>query len=255
AVAGHRPRRDRRRAHRDDDRVPVALRDHVGRGELDVARGRVDRRAAAHRDAPDPRRTRGRPLMRRRLVVALLAVGAVLLGVVVNVVDARLLPYGPTGATGEAGEDVGALPSLVHVSAVRVAETVREPRLDERGVPVAGGGLGVVVTLSYASEDRFRVPSRGRIVLRAGDGREFPVSARSGLTTWPAGPDTWVRGDLAFEVAPDAVEHLTLMFDPGLQIYGPMPMPYARIPLDLADVEVLDAAELGPPVELAVGER
>lgn len=193
--------------------------------------------------------------MRRRLVVALLAVGAVLLGVVANVVDARLLPYGPTGATGEVGEDIGAFPYRVHVSDVRVAETILEPRLFEPGDPVASDGVWVVVTLSYATEDRLRVPSSGRIVLRAEDGREFPVSARSGLTTWLAGPDTWVRGDLAFEVAPDAVEHLTLVFDPGLQIYGPMPMPYARIPLDLADVEVLDAAELAQPVELAVGER
>lgn len=193
--------------------------------------------------------------MRRRLVVVLLAVLAVALGIATNVVDARLLPYGPTAVTGAVGEDVAAFPYRVHVSGAQAATSVIEPGVFEQQPPIATDGVWVVVTISYATQDKVRIPSGSGVVLRDGGGREFPVSARTSATAWLAGPDTWVRGDLAFEVAPDSLEDLTLVFDPGLQIYGPMPMAYARIPLGLDPGAVLDAVELAEPVELAVGER
>lgn len=193
--------------------------------------------------------------MRRRVVVVLLALAAVALGLATNVADARLLPYGPVSVTGDIGEDVSAFPYTFHVIDAHAASAVVRTDLYEPGDPIESDGVWVVVTLSYATQDKVRTPSGSGLVLRDGDGREFPVSSRSPATPWLAGADIWVRGNLAFEVAPDSLGDLTLVLDPGLQIYGPMPMRYARIPLDLDPDDVATSIELIEPVQLAVGER
>lgn len=193
--------------------------------------------------------------MRRRWIIAGLTVIAVVLGVLTNLADARLLPYGPTGNTGAIGEDVSAHPFTVHVSGAEAATSVVECCRFEPPPPTESDGVWVVVHLSYATTDKPRVPSGSRLVLRSGDGREFPVSNRTFSTTWLAGPNVWIRGDLAFEVAPDVLEDLTLVFDPGIQIYGPMPTQYARIPLDLDAGDVVDVLELAEQETLAAGDR
>jgi hypothetical protein len=193
--------------------------------------------------------------MRRRWVVIGLAALAVVLGILTNLADARLLPYGPTSSTAAIGEDAGAYPFTVHVSDVQAAHTVVQCCLFETPPPTETDGVWVVVTLSYATADRPRSAGGTGLVLRSGDGREFPVSNRMGSGGWLAGPDIWVRGELVFEVAPDALADLTLVFDPGIQIYGPMPTQYARIPLDLDPDGVLEVIELSEQEILAAGER
>jgi len=193
--------------------------------------------------------------MRRRWVIVGLAALAIVLGIATNVADARLLPYGPTSSTGVIGEDTGAYPFTVHVTQARAAHTLVECCRFETPPPTGTDGVWVVVTLSYATADRPRGATGTGLVLRSADGREFPVSDRMGSGGWLAGPDIWVRGDLAFEVAPDTLGDLTLVFDPGMQLYGPMPTQYARIPLDLDPGEVLDVIELSEEQILGAGER
>lgn len=193
--------------------------------------------------------------MRRRWIVIGIAVLAVLMGIATNMADARLEPYGPTGADGAMGEDVAAFPFTVHVLEVHAAHAVVDCCRFEPPPPTETDGVWVVVSLSYATADQPRTPAGGALVLRSGDGREFPVSLRSSATPWLAGPDIWIRGDLAFEVAPDTLDDLTLVFDPGLQIYGPMPMSYARIPLELGAGGVVDVLELQEQAVLGEGER
>lgn len=193
--------------------------------------------------------------MRRRLVVAVLALAAVVLGIGTNVADARLLPYGRIGVSGSVGEDIAMFPYTIHVGEAQAADFVVEQTLSGTGEPIETDGVWVVVTLSYATQDEVRLPGSYRIVLRDGDGREFPVSPRSDGGPWQAGPDIWVRGTLAFEVAPDSLDDLTLVFDPEIQLYGPMPMRYAQVRLDLDPGSVVEVVELAEPVVLGVGER
>ena len=193
--------------------------------------------------------------MRRRWLIVGLTIAAVVLGILTNAADARLLPYGPTANTGEIGEDIAAYPFTVYVTGAQAAHAVAECCRFEPQPPIRSDGVWVVVTLSYATADQPRTPTGAGLVLRADDGREFPVSPRSPASAWLAGPDIWVRGDLAFEVAPDALGDLTLVFDPGSQIYGPMPTEYARIPLDLELGDVADVIDLSAQEILPEGDR
>lgn len=193
--------------------------------------------------------------MQRRLVVVLLALAAVALGIGTNVADARLLPYGSVGVTGSVVEDIAAFPYTIHVSEAQAASSVVEQTFSGPGEPIGSDGVWVVVTISYATQDEVRIPGGSGLVLRDGDGREFPVSLRSDGTAWQAGPDIWVRGTLAFEVALDSLDDLTLVFDPGIQIYGPMPMRYVQVPLDLDPGSIVEVVELVEPVTLGVDER
>ncbi|WP_156251432.1 hypothetical protein [Pseudactinotalea terrae] len=193
--------------------------------------------------------------MRRRWVIIALAVLAVVVGITSNLADARLLPYGPVAATGAMGEDVSAFPYTVHVNHAQAAASIVEAGRFEPPPPTTTDGVWVVVNLSYATEDEVRIPGSSALVLRAEDGRQFPVSNRSPARPWLAGADIWVRGDLAFEVAPDTLDGLMLVFDPELKIYGPMPMQYAQIPLDLDPDDVVEVLDLTETETLPVGKR
>lgn len=192
--------------------------------------------------------------MRRRWAVLGLAALVVTLGVLANVVGTRLLPYGPTSVSASLGEDVQTYPFQVHVTGAQAARTVIDPGLFGDATTIDSDGIWVVVDLSYATADTVRIAGSGGIMVRDPRGREYPVSNRSPATAWLAGADTWVGGQLAFEVAPDALDGLVLVFDPHSELYGPMPMRYAVIPLEL-DGTVLDAVELVTAEPLAAGDR
>lgn len=191
----------------------------------------------------------------RRLVVAAMAVVALGVGITTNVAESRLEPFGARGEAGAVGEDVSAYPYTVHVTDAVVAATLVE--LDWEGQPTTVGsdGVWVVVTLSYATARQSSLPSGSGVVLRASDGREYPVSRRSPESQWMAGPDIWVRGDLAFEVAADAVDGLELVFDPVTRIFGPMPVQYAVIPLGLGLDAIVPEVEVARFEVLDEGER
>lgn len=190
--------------------------------------------------------------MRRGWVIGL-TVLAVALGIAVNVVDARLLPYGPRSVSASLGQDVQVRPFQLHVTGAQAASTVVDPGLFGDPTTIETDGVWVVVALSYATLDTARLPSNG-FTVRDPRGREYPVSNRSPATEWFAGADTWVGGQLAFEVAPDALEGLVLVFDPASDLYGPMPTTYALVPLDL-DGTVVDSVELVDAAPLAAGDR
>lgn len=191
--------------------------------------------------------------MRRRWLVAGLGTLVVLLGIIANLVDDRLLPYGPTSVSASLGEDVQVFPFRLHVTGAQAAETVVDPGLFGDATTIESDGIWVVVDLSYATADTVRSPFGGFLV-RDPSGREYPVSNRSPADEWLVGADTWVGGQLAFEVAPDALDGLVLVFDPSSETYGPMPTTYAVVLLDL-DGTVLESIELADAEPLAAGDR
>lgn len=192
--------------------------------------------------------------MRRGLVVAAVTVVAVALGIGANLVEDRLKPYGPTGVDGTVGEDIDVFPYRVHVHDAQVATHVLDTGVFE-ATTVDSDGVWVVVELSYATFDEVRSPFGSGMVVRDDRGREYPISARADASEWLAGADIWVRGQLAFEVAPDAVDSLSLVFDPTFALYGPLPTTYATIPLALDGVDVVESVELTDIEVLPVGER
>jgi len=192
--------------------------------------------------------------MRRRWAVVGLAVLVLALGIAANVTEARLLPYGPTSVSASLGQDVQVSPFRLHVTGAQAATTVTDPGLFGDATTIDSDGVWVVVDLSYATVDTIRSPAAGGILVRDPSGRAYPVSNRSPATEWLAGADTWVGGQLAFEVAPDALAGLVLEFAPSSTLYGPMPNTYALIPLDL-DGTLVDNVELVDAEPLAVGER
>ncbi len=194
--------------------------------------------------------------MRMRLVVAALAAVAVIVGIGTNIADARLLPWGVRGLSGAIGEDIDVHPYQVHVNGVTVAETVVQTS------PISGDvteidsvGIWVGVDRSYATVDTARTPGSSDVVLRDGQGREYAVSYRSDGQAWLAGPDIWLRGTLAFEVAPDSLTGLVLVFDPQGKLYGPMPVDYAVIPMEVDDVAIQPSTEIVAPQILDEGDR
>ena len=98
--------------------------------------------------------------------------------------------------------------------------------------------------MSYAALDEPRLALPPSFVLRDGQGREFPLSTRFRTTTWLVGADIWVRGELAFEVAPNALADLSLLFIPAFERYGPLPTQYLEVPLELDPTAVLDETDV-----------
>lgn len=191
----------------------------------------------------------------RRLVVAAMAVVALGVGIGTNVADGRLEPFGARGGSGAIGEDVSAYPYTVHVTEAVVATSLVELDFEGQPTTIGSDGVWVVLTLSYATARQSASPSGSGVLLRAADGREYPVSRRSPESQWMAGPDIWVRGDLAFEVPADAVDGLELVFNPVSQIFGPMPVQYAVIPLDLDLDAIVPEVEVVRFELLDEGER
>lgn len=192
--------------------------------------------------------------MRRWVMLALLVV-ALGVGAIANSVTENLLPRGDIGSVVAMGEDAQAYPFTVHVHSATAAETAVEEGLFDNVSTVGTAGVFVIVDLSYAAHGKDRLPSGAGILLRDGQGREFPVSRRVGSGTWMAGADIWVRGDLPFEVARDSLGSLELVFMPTLQIVGPMPMRYVVVPLNLDPAAVVDSVEITDSRLLAEGER
>jgi hypothetical protein len=194
--------------------------------------------------------------VRMRPVVAALATFAVLVGIGTNVADSRLLPWGVRGVSGSIGEDVDVHPYQLHVNGVTVAETVVQTSPISGDVTeIDSDGIWVVVDMSYATVDTERAPGTTDLVLRDGQGREYRVSDRSDGKAWLVGPDIWLRGTLAFEVAPDSLTGLVMVFDPQGKLYGPMPVDYAVIPLEVDDVAIQPSAEIVAPQILDEGDR
>lgn len=145
-------------------------------------------------------------MTRARWAVATMAVAALGVGGLANVVDDRYLASGwHTTVHGVEGEDVVGGTFQVHVHGATAAQALAD---DE---PVPSAGWYVVVDLSYATTDEWSTPEE--VVLVDRDGREFTHPGGFGFTgaPWLAGPDIWFRGTLLFEVPEDALESLSLV--------------------------------------------
>lgn len=164
-------------------------------------------------------------MTRARWAVATMAVAALGVGGLANVVDDRYLASGwHTTVHGVEGEDVVGGTFQVHVHGATAAQALAD---DE---PVPSAGWYVVVDLSYATTDEWSTPEE--VVLVDRDGREFTHPGGFGSTgaPWLAGPDIWFRGTLLFEVPEDALESLSLV------VRGERPRPIlpgtvVRVPL------------------------
>lgn len=191
----------------------------------------------------------------RAFAVGGLVVLATALGVVVNRVEASIGPFWPTAVSGTIGEDVEAYPFTVHVTEAAAARTVTATGMWDDGEPIGSDGVWVVVELSYATAEEIDIAG-SYVRVRDAQGREYPVSSRSDAMPWTAGPDVWVRGQLGFEVAPDSLDGLELIFDPQQHVYGPMPFRYAVIPLELDPDSLAETIPIADDVVvLGEGER
>ncbi|WP_420114202.1 hypothetical protein [Pseudactinotalea sp.] len=163
--------------------------------------------------------------MKRRWVVAGMAVIALAAGAGANAIDNHHLATGwHTVVRGDEGVDVVAANYQVHVHGATAS-----PHVEDRE-PVTSPGIFVLVDLSYATTDAWGTPEE--VMLMDADGREFtsPGGFSSAGRPWLAGPDIWYRGGLLFEVPADAVDDLTLVFNPE-RPHTLLPGTTARIPL------------------------
>lgn len=149
------------------------------------------------------------------------------------------------------GEDVTLQNFQVHIHDVRLSTELAE---DE--TVLVTEGLWLVLELSYATVDE--PDSLNDLGIRDSEGRTYSLSSRHSASPWQASPDTWLRGELVFEVARDSVDsgELTLFVWPnGRDNAESYPMAYgvtelevdpvavATEPITVAEVEFLPAGE------------
>ncbi|UFU03703.1 hypothetical protein LQF12_03595 [Ruania suaedae] len=181
------------------------------------------------------------------LVVSVVLVLAA--GVGVNALDERTSPSGSVSTPFSLGEDVEVGNYRVHVHGARAAQT-----LEDDGELLTTAGRWVIVDLSYAA---VRSPEYSASMgLRDSQGRMYTVSNRSPVSGWPVAPDTWMRGEVAFEVASDSVGEMTLFVWPFRRsLSEDAPVGYATTRVTVEDVASEESAVLAEPELLEAGER
>jgi hypothetical protein len=183
-----------------------------------------------------------------RWALAAMVAAAVVAGGLANLVDARLLASGrEVVVRGVEAEDVVVGNIQLHVHGATAS-----PQLDDGGEVFTSPGTFVAVDLSYATTDAWGSPEE--ILLVDGQGRQFstPGGFSSPGDAWVAGPDIWLRGQLLFEVPPDALDTLRLQVVPD-DSEAVLPATTGLIPLTVTTAE--EPLALDYPELLAEGER
>ncbi|UFU07060.1 hypothetical protein [Ruania halotolerans] len=186
--------------------------------------------------------------MRRRLTLLAGVVLVLALGLGVNTVTEHTSPSGSVATAFGLGEDARFGTFQVHVHGARAAAA-----LDHDGEEVVTAGVWVILDMSFATTHE---PDRVHDVgVRDSSGRTFTTSSRSPGNGWGAAPDTWVRGELAFEVPADALGEFTVFVWPTLRsdVEG-APIGYGVTRVHVTEVES-EPATLAEPVVLPAGER
>ncbi|SEE89627.1 hypothetical protein [Ruania alba] len=176
-------------------------------------------------------------------VVLVLAVG-----LAVNTITEHTRPSGSLATTFALGEDARVGDFQVHVHGAQAAAV-----LDDDGAAVETNGVWVILDLSMAST---KLPNRlYGLGLRDSAGRTFTVSSRSPASLWQVAPDTWIRGEVAFEVPADALGDLTVFVWPYLRSnIESDPVGYGVTQVTVTEVEN-QRVSLAEPTLLPAGER
>lgn len=186
------------------------------------------------------RRARRGAWLTAAVLVVLLAVG-----VVVDDITEENNPHPGNGVSFASGEDVTLRNFQVHVHEARLGT-----ELVEDDTVLVTEGMWVVLELSYATVDEPEV--LGELGLRDSQGRTYSLSSRHSAGPWEASPDTWIRGEVVFEVARDSADsgELTLFVWPdGRSNAETYPMSYG-----VAELEVVPEAMATKPIEVAESE-
>ncbi|WP_159620974.1 hypothetical protein [Ruania rhizosphaerae] len=186
--------------------------------------------------------------MRPRLSLLLGVLLVLAAGVGVNALTDRTEPSGSVSTRFALGEDVRIGEFQVHVHDVRAAQT-----LDDDGVPLQTSGIWVIVDYSAATT---REPAYSpNLGLRDSEGRTYSISSRSPVSDWRVAPDTWTRGEVAFEVAADALGDLTLyVWAYPRTVAEDVPVGYGVTTISLEEISA-DRVILDEPELLGEGER
>lgn len=203
-------------------------------------RARVPEPADAPSPAPAPRGRRTSTLLSTAMLAVLLA-----LGLVVNTATAEDNPHPGAAVAFDVGEDVTLQNFRVHVNGARLARAILadDQHLETRG-------LWLIVDLSYANVRRPAILND--LGVRDSRGRTYTISDRYTWGTWMAAPDTWFRGEVAFEVPASSVADgaVQLFVWPGGRAQAQnVPMRYGTTHLSVDPGDVADQ-----PVQIARAE-
>ena len=186
------------------------------------------------------RRVRRGAWLTAAVLVVLLAVG-----VMVDDITEENNPHPGHGVTFAIGEDVTLRNFQVHVHDARLGT-----ELVEDDTVLVTEGMWVVLELSYATVDE--PETLGDLGLRDSEGRTYTLSTRHSADPWEASPDTWIRGEVVFEVARDSADsgELTLFVWPdGRSNAETYPMSYG-----VTQLELYPEAAATEPIEVAESE-